>query len=291
MLEINEIRISRFTNISETKLPEQCMLSDVLDSIKHPSQELKSRVDLIRKETDKKRRDDLKVKLLPVLCFSGTFSEREDAGIIELNPIICLDLDKVSDMDAEREKLKLYPCVYAIFASPTNLGLKVLLYHDVSNPSYHKELYYHLGLDLGLIGRSDLEYDLHCSNVSRGCFLSYDKKLWVNNNAVPYHFQHSEKPVPLEMLKTTAEISFPTTTISDYCQMRKQIQETHTLFEQYYSMYPGCRNKNLYILARFFRLDGIPEDIATCYLIAYYKDDLNGFPATEIRKTVESAYK
>ena len=75
---LNEIRLSGFSNITETKLPYQCLLYDVLDSIKHPSQELKSCIAQIRRETDHDKQNELKVKLLPVFCFSGTFSERND---------------------------------------------------------------------------------------------------------------------------------------------------------------------------------------------------------------------
>ena len=55
-------------------------------------------------------------------------------------------------------------------------------------------------------------------------------------------------------------------------------------------MTPGVRNSHLYILARFFRLDGIPEQVSIDYLVAYYADPNNDFPAAEIIKTVQSAY-
>ena len=73
-------------------------------------------------------------------------------------------------------------------------------------------------------------------------------------------------------------------------EIQDAIVETHTLFEEYYPMYQGVRNNNLYILAFFFRLEGIPEDVATDYLVAYYVDPVGGFTATEISRTVHSAY-
>lgn len=291
MQELKNTVISRFSNIMEKNLPIQYWLSDVLDEIKNPSKEMVSIIKKIRNETDKNKRDDLKVKLLPVICFSGTFSKREDKGIISFNPIICLDLDDISDIDAERERLKTYPYVYAFFTSPTGKGLKVLVYHDLSDYNQHKNLYCALGDDMKLTGRGDLTFDLHCSNVSRACFLSTDQKMYLNRNATQYHFIPLIKPVVMKDLDDTMDIIFPETPLSDYYEMRKQIQETHTLFEEHYNMFPGCRNKSLYILSRFFRLDGIPEDIACDYLVAYYRDDQNGFTAAEISKTVESAYK
>lgn len=305
---LNEIRVSGFSNITETKLPYQCLLLDVLDSIKHPSAEFKSIISQIRKETDHDKQNELKVKLLPVFCFSGTFSERKDGGLIGFNPIICLDLDDLRNLEAERVRLKSIPYVLAFFTSPRGTGLKVLVHHDLTDPTLHKELYNDLGNNMGFTGRADLKFDLSCSNVSRACFYSADPKMWLNKDAVPYHTYlgydwesfdslFSKKvitppPTPPSMPTTaTKDIVFPAASLTDYKEIRKKMQDSHTLFEAHYSMYPGCRNKNLYILASFFRYDGVPEDIAADYLVAYYQDDLNGFPAAEIRKTVESAYK
>ena len=290
---MNEIRVSGFSNITETRLPYQCLLLDVLDSIKHPSAGLKSCISQIRNETDHDKQDELKVKLLPVFCFSGVFSERKDDGLIYINPIICLDLDGVNDLDALRGRLKSFPYVLAFFMSPTGTGLKVLVLHDLTDPTYHKALYNDLGNTMGLIGRTDLKFDLSCSNVSRACFYGADPELWLNKNATPYHFVPPTTPITPSSIPTTAtkDIVFPTTSLTDYNEIRKKMQDSHTLFEAHYSMYPGCRNKNLYILASFFRYDRIPEDIATDYLVAYYQDDLNGFPSAEIRKTVGSAYE
>ena len=288
------LRVSGFSNIAETRLPYQCLMLDVLDSIKHPSSELKSCISQIRNETDHDKQNELKVKLLPVFCFSGVFSERNDLKLIHMSPVICLDLDSVNDMEAEKERLKNnYPYVLSIFTSPTGTGLKVLVLHDLSDPTHHKDLYNDLGNAMGLNGRTDLKFDLSCSNVSRACFISADPKLWLNKNAIPYHFVPQTTPVTPPSIPTTAtkDIVFPASSLTDYNEIRKKVQDSHTLFEGHYSMYPGCRNKNLYILASFFRYDGIPEDIAADYLVAYYQDDLNGFPASEIRKTVGSAYK
>lgn len=53
---------------------------------------------------------------------------------------------------------------------------------------------------------------------------------------------------------------------------------------------PGRRNNTIYTLAIFFRLDGIPEDAAIDYLVAYYVDSTGGLLADEIKRTVKSAY-
>ena len=78
--------------------------------------------------------------------------------------------------------------------------------------------------------------------------------------------------------------------LTDNAAIRETILNTHEFFERYYSMVEGKRNTNLFILASFFKDNGIPQDHATDYLTAYYVDGNNGFTSDEIKKTVNSAY-
>lgn len=290
-MPLDNIKISSFVNIFDTDNPYVLDLFDVLDLIKHPQPEIKKVVSEVR-NAPASRRSDLKVKILPGVCFSGTFSKREDAALINYNPIVCLDLDDVTDITSEMDKLKQYPFVLAAFLSPTATGIKVVCYHDSNDPSYHKELYWKLGEELGSTGRSDLKFDLSCSNVSRFCFLSMDPKAYINKNAEPYHFDPACVPTITTKLPSTPISNVPTqkASIADYRAIRKQIQETHSLFEEHYAMYPGTRNQHLFILASFLKSDGIPESIVEDYLSVYYTDSANGFGEDEIRKTVKSAY-
>ena len=139
---------------------------------------------------------------------------------------------------------------------------------------------------------------MSCSNISHACFWSYDPDLWLNRSAKVFDMDWTTLPVykPQSNGKTingvVATLSNCTTPtpLTSLGEIRKKALESHTLFEEFYNMYPGVRNRNLYILANFFLNDGIPEDFATDYLTAYYADPKNNFPAGEIRKIVYSAY-
>ena len=130
--------------------------------------------------------------------------------------------------------------------------------------------------------------------------MSYDEGMMVNENAIPYHVDLDTLPVYTPPTKSPStpkgrtdisydEVGFPPF-LSDPLKIRTAIKESHTLFEEYYPMHQGVRNNNLYVLAFFFRQEGIPEDVATDYLVAYYVDPVGGFTADEIRATVHSAY-
>lgn len=288
---MNQIRITVFKSVIDSKYSRFKPFGDVIDLIKKPTPDLEKAVKDIRKSLDHNTRNQLKIRALPVICFSGVFTRREDAALQEYSPLICIDLDDVQDIQGELKRIKTFPSVAAAFISPSGKGIKVVVLHDNPDPSYHKELYHKLESDMGFMGRSDLVFDLSCSNVSRACFFSYDNKAYFNPNAIHYHFT----PDPIyrtPVIKPThTDIIFTTPIITDPTKLRLQIQKTHSLFEEHYSMNPGVRNNHLYILARFFRLDGIPEQVAIDYLVAYYADPSNGFPAYEITSAVQSAYK
>lgn len=288
---MNDTRITFFPNIVAIDYYSVVPFFDAIDIIKHPTSDLKKAVGEIRKTKDHTTQNMLKVKTLGGFCFSGVFTSREDSALQEYSPLICIDLDNVQDIPTELKRIKTFPYVASVFLSPSGTGLKVVVLHDNLDPNYHKELYHSIGYEMGFTGRSDLVFDLSCSNLSRFCFLSVDSKAYINHNAVSFHFTPSTTPIILPPAISTTDVTFPTITISDSTKLRKQIQKTHTLFEAHYSMIPGVRNSHLYILARFFRLDGIPEQVAIDYLVFYYADPSNGFPASEITKTVQSAYK
>lgn len=295
-MELKEITISCFPNVQVKTNPHHLPLLEILESIRKG--DLRKKIERIRKETGHNRRNELKKKLLPAICFSGIFRKMEDAEITESSGIICIDLDNVCDLKIEKERLKTVSYVLSIFMSPSGNGLKVLVLHDLQDLARHKDLYHHLGNLLGVEGRTDLKFDLRCSNISHPCMWSYDQELYLNKNATTLHVDLNTLPVmgnspsddTIKEKKVKPEDSSNITLLTDPKVIKEKILESHTLFEEYYSMYPGVRNNNLLILASFFYNDGIPESYAIDYLITYYSDKKNGFPSDEIEKVVHSAY-
>ena len=299
--------VSCFSNIAETTTPTHRPILEVFYDMGYskrpPDTRLKTTVEMIRRASTAGEQANLKVKLLPVICPSGTFSSRRDSAIIDYNGIICLDLDDVSDIKGMKALAKQFPHTLGTMVSPSGTGLKIFILTDLTDPGRHSDLYHHLGDIMGFKRRLDLKFDPSCSNPSRACFMSYDKDIWVNESATPYHVDLDTLPVytpapkttiasPTTRLRTdiaTDEIDFPAP-LTDSRAIREAIKNSHTLFEEYFPMVQGVRNCNLYVLAFFFRLDGIPEDTASDYLVAYYNDPAGGFTADEIRRTVKSVF-
>lgn len=292
--------VSTFQNIYETENPSHRSFLEVLEEMKRPGDELKNRIKAVREAKTSAEQDRLKVLLLPVLCPSGTFTRRSDASILDYNGVICLDLDNTLDPKGMKALAKTFPYALAAMTSPTGIGVKVFVLTDLKDPSRHSDLYYHLEDIMGFKKRLDLKFDPSCCNLSRACFFSYDPAMWINQDVVPYHVDLDKLPIytpapkSATTTKTRTDIAIDTpeypTPLTNLDAIRNAIVDTHTLFEEYYPMYQGVQNNNLFILAFFFRLEGIPEDDAVDYLVAYYVDPAGGFTAGEIKRTVHSAY-
>lgn len=302
MALLNQIMVSVFQNIYDTENPTHRPLLEVLEEIKNPGDDLRGRIKAVRDASDTAEQDRRKVMLLPVLCPSGTFTKRSDSALIDYNGVICLDLDDTLDPKGMKAMARSYPFSLAAMVSPTGTGVKVFVLTDLKDPERHSDLYHHLGNIMGFKGRLDLKFDPACSNPSRACFFSHDPTIWINKDVEPFHVDLSTLPPYTPPTKATVSEAGKAKTdialnspdfplpLTDQKRIQKAIVETHTLFEEYHSIYPGVRNNNLFILAFFFRLDGIPEDVASDYLVAYYVDPSGGFTAEEIKRTVHSAY-
>lgn len=78
---MNQIRITVFKNITDSHSPAIVPFGDVMDLIKKPTPNLEKAVKEIRKAPDHDTKNKLKVTTLPVICFSGVFTSREDTAL------------------------------------------------------------------------------------------------------------------------------------------------------------------------------------------------------------------
>ena len=124
---MSTLNVTIFKNIKETATPFYREVGVVLQRIKEGAS--KDLVKSIRSEKDKPQRNELK-KLLPAICFSGTFTKRNDTSLTEHSGLICLDFDgypKMKDMLEEKERLSKNRYIYSVFISPSGNGLKALV--------------------------------------------------------------------------------------------------------------------------------------------------------------------
>ena len=265
--------VTIFKNIKETETPFYRDVQVVFNRIKDGA--TKELVKKIRLEKNKAERNELK-KLLPAICFSGTFNKRTDNSLINHSGLICLDFDgyqKTKEMLQDKENLSKDKYVYSVFISPSGNGLKVLVKipRDSDNHiNYFNSLEKHFNSEY---------FDKVVKNISRVCYESYDPLIFVNENSSVW--DKIEEPEYIEINKYRDK---PTIPITDE---NKIVDILVRWWVKKYPMIEGQRNQNVYILAMAFNDYGINKSLAGYVMSQYATQD---FSLSEINRTIDSAY-
>lgn len=266
--------VTIFKNIRETSTPFYRNIDLILDRIKDgKSRDL---VKSIRSENDKLQRNELK-KMLPAICFSGEFTKREDKSLVNHSGFICLDFDnynKFKEMQDDKSRLSKDKYVYSVFVSPSGKGLKVI----VKIPADAEN---HVNYFISLEEYFNSPYfDKTSKNVSRVCYESYDKNIYINKDSKIW-----DKIKDREYKEIDSSSTYKSIPITDET---KVIDILMKWWGKKYPMSEGQRNHNAYILAMAFNDYGVAKTTASYILNQYATDD---FSIGEIHTTIESAYK
>lgn len=165
------IRINIFENVWDTNCKHKVDIIDVLNAI--GVGRWQERVLEVRDCKDKEQQKNLKA-MLPCVTFSGTFSNKRKAEMIEeYSGLFIADIDKISrkDLPLLINKLSKDEFVYSFFKSPTK-GLKVLFKVN-TKPEDHK-LYAFTAISNYFERIYGISIDPSGKDICRLCFISYD---------------------------------------------------------------------------------------------------------------------
>ena len=123
-------------------------------------------------------------KKLPIVLFSGQFSERSDDKLFDHSGFIVLDFDHVADGDEQglaqtKSVLATDQYSYATWISPSGDGIKLLV--RITNPERHRDHF--RALQVYFSKQYGVTPDPSGLNESRACFESYDPDIVVNEGA------------------------------------------------------------------------------------------------------------
>tara|TARA_R110000796_G_scaffold23219_2_gene66712 strand:+ start:148 stop:1935 length:1788 start_codon:yes stop_codon:yes gene_type:complete len=162
--------ITIYESIYDTSSPNYISLDFALSRIKDGKQQEK---------VDKIRSGDKTIKQsLPVVLFSGEFTNRTDGSLVKHSGIIVLDFDHIN-VSESKKILSSDPYVRACWVSPSGDGLKALV--EVTNPDKHRDHF--RGLCEYFDDQYGLEVDKTGINESRACFESYDPTAVVKSDS------------------------------------------------------------------------------------------------------------
>ena len=265
--------ITIFKSIKDTSTPFYRDAADILDRIKNGTS--KELVKNIRNENNKSERQELKKKL-PAVCFSGKFTKRNDASLLQHSGLICLDFDgfeKKKDLLEAKQKYSENTFVYSVFLSPSGNGLKVLVkipIDETNHTNYFNSLKTYFNSEY---------FDETCKNVSRVCYESYDPLIHINDNSSVW--DKIEEPEYKEVNKHRDVATIPIT------DENKIVDILVKWWVKKFPMEEGQRNQNCFVLASAFNDFGINRELAKYVLNQYATKDFN---QREIMRTIDSAY-
>lgn len=203
MSNILDKKVTAFKSLMDTQNPYVLTIGQVLEHIKAPKESSLAIINRIRSGHATK---DEK-KQLPIICFSGVFSSRDDSSLTEHSGLMVIDFDGINAEEAKRI-LSLDKHTLVCFTSPSGNGLKLIV--RVTNPERHRDHY------RSIIRYYDSNYGLEVDptgiNVSRACFVSYDENLVYKEDAEPYGGFLTEKA-------DNQQIEVKTAGITDYEQL------------------------------------------------------------------------
>ena len=163
--------------VTNTLPNAELTIPDVYAAIK--SNKYKQQTEELRSTIEPETARKYKAKHFDYVTFSGTFSKRNDAALIQHSGLITLDFDYVSNLQELKETLLLdrYFETELIFISPSGDGLKWIISIDLRECN-HQDWFQ--AISAYIKATYLLEIDKSGKDISRACFLPYDPKVYIN---------------------------------------------------------------------------------------------------------------
>jgi hypothetical protein len=269
-MNYKNINISCFENHYTTK-STSIPLFGFMESMKF---EFKTEVEAIRKVTDKKQRDKLKLKL-PCVMPSGVFASKQAGGLLKHSRILVIDIDakentQITNWSDLRNKLGMLPEV--LFSCLSISGNGVFLFVPIANSFKHKEHFTALEKAFSKMG---IVIDHAGQNVNRMRCVSFDPEAIINLNAVPYrNVFEPEMPKMSNCATKTKNV--------EISKLSNWIEKKHGTFSA------GNRHEFILGSAACYNRFQISETEAINELMQYACSE---FSQKEIIRVIQSVYK
>lgn len=139
----------------------------------------------LRAITDKEQARKFKAEQFALATFSGTFSQRRADKLLQHSGLMCFDFDHIADVEGLKQRLIKDPIfeTWLAFRSPSGDGLKWVTDVVLGN---HTHAEYYRAVQQYLRTEYGVETDRATSSVVSGCFLPFDKNIYINNKLLNY---------------------------------------------------------------------------------------------------------
>lgn len=288
--------ISKTLNCNDTTT-FQTTLEDEIRLIQNPTKEIRELIDKIREL--KKSGSDIKPlkRRLPALMINGYFEDRkkENGKLLQYSNVTCLDFDNFKTYpEVFNFKYRLdtnfliKPYIYAMFLSPSGLGLKVLIKHNNKNPEEHYKLFESLK---ELFERENLatNLDKSCKDLRRLTFISYDDSFtfYFNQDSLEFNYESDLNNIDVDSPFPFSTPPIETTTIPEDLGDERILRIFRSNWNKR-NVAIGNRNQNLFSMAFECVKGGINKNLTEEVLMKIYLP--LGLSKNEISTTISNAY-
>ena len=215
-------------------------------------------------------------KMLPYVCFAGTFEARASIKLIERSGFLVADIDHLG---IEKVKVlvkaipqKIIPVL--MYISPSGDGLKVIIQTNISEGEHIE--YFH-ALEFFFKSKFNIEIDRSGKDIARACFLCHDPDVFHSTTptVIGKQFIEEHKNIPIAP--------------GDYIPISVSVPEKLKVWlDKKITFTSGNRNNYIMQLAAAWNRFGIPQAEAKNFCLQFEQDD---FKKAEIIRTVNSIYK
>lgn len=272
------MEISIFASLGSK--PRSITVEQVLADIK--SGKNKDKIMMVRGANasgDIQNRDKYK-KRLAAVTFSGLFGDRRVLdNLIQYNPLICLDFDKldVKKLASLKQKVNADKHTFASFISPSGNGLKVLVKVD-SGVEDHTTAFQQVSDYYEQI--TGHQSDPAVKDITRLCFVSYDPDLYHNPESKVFNvvINKTKAAATPQVQSKTVSLSTVDHTLAFWYAAASTVQNLKFV--------GGNRNNFVHHLACNTNRAGIPLADALQLILTHY-----GYDHAEVTQSVQSAYQ
>lgn len=164
--------VTAYKNIGSTKKTYLLNVEEAIDKIIYPGEKMIFKIEIIRSEKDKKKRDKLKKNMLPVISWSGIFAERSNSAFIKPSGYLYIDIDKPNVKKSDVFKLS---AVKAVWNSCSLRGLGCIVRVEGINSKNYRPTYLQVK---EYFKNNGIEID-HLPDISRANYISYDSNVLI----------------------------------------------------------------------------------------------------------------
>jgi len=172
-----EKKFSCGENLLATTEIGETTLKDLHERITNNNSLKKLTLDVRAVEKDQYRKKKLE---LPYILPSGIFSKRSNSGLINHSGYICIDVDKIDNIEEVKGQLCSLAFVNLAFTSPSSKGVKAIIKIDIEKATH---MQYFTALEVCLQEEYHIEIDSSCKNVSRACLICHDSEAYINDHS------------------------------------------------------------------------------------------------------------